>query len=114
MNSRFRRLAIMATGTVLTAWLAAGCYPYGGSPSVYGSVGVGSYYGGYGGGYYGPIYGRPYPPYGSGRAGMRPPPSSGPPRPMNPIARPPSPGRMPSMGGGRMPSIPSMPRPGRF
>ena len=55
MNSRFRTLAIMATGTVLTAWLAAGCYPYGGSPRAYGSIGVGTgYYGGYGGGYYDP------------------------------------------------------------
>jgi hypothetical protein len=115
MKTRFRTLAIMATGAVLTAWLAAGCYSSGGSPRVYGSVGVGTgYYGGYGGGYYDPWYGRPYPPYGSRPPGMRPPPSSGPPRPMNPIARPPSPGRMPSMGGGRMPSIPSMPRPGRF
>ena len=107
MKKHIRTLAIVATSTVLTAWLAAGCASSGGSPRVYGSVGVGTagYYGGYGG-YYGPWYGRPYPPYGSRPPGMRPPPSSGPPRPMNPIARPPSPGRMPS--------IPSTPRPGRF
>jgi hypothetical protein len=115
MKSEFRMLALIAAGAILTASLAAGCSPYG-SSRMYGTIGLGTggYYGGYGGGYYGPWYGRPYPPYGGRPPGMRPPPSSGPPRPVNPIARPPSPGRMPSMGGGRMPSIPSMPRPVRF
>ena len=113
------RVLPLAGAAFVTTILAAGCVPSGSySPSVYGSVGVGSgYYGGYGRAYYSPWYGRPYPPYGVRPPGMRPP-ISGPPRPTNPIERRPSPGRMPSMmgrpsmgGPSRMPSIPSMPRP---
>jgi hypothetical protein len=102
MTLRFRPLALAAAVAILTAGFAAGCSSSDGySPRVYGAVSIGTGY--YGGGYYGPMYGRPYPPYGGRLPGMRPPPSYGGPRPMNPVARPPSPGRMPS--------IPSMPRP---